>query len=131
MVSDREAMSYEWMETVVPERRRRSEAGARIDSVQAAPAIARACEALFAQQTAEGFWCGELTADSTLESDYILLQLWLHQPSGAVWNPPTRARIDKAARSILDRQLADGGFNTFSGGPSDVSATVKAYGALR
>ncbi len=28
----------------------------------------------------EGFWCGELTADTTLESDYILLQLWLHQP---------------------------------------------------
>ena len=23
---------------------------------------------------------GELTADTTLESDYILLQLWLHPP---------------------------------------------------
>src|SRR5438093_8738798 len=131
MVSDREAMSYEWMETVVPERRRRSEAGARIDSVQAAPAIARACEALFAQQSAEGFWCGELTADTTLESDYILLQLWLYRPEGAGWNPPTQARVRRAAQSILERQLPDGGFNTYSGGPAEVSASVKAYCALK
>jgi len=124
-------MSYEWMETVVPERRRRSEAGARIDSVQAAPAIARACEALFAQQSPEGFWCGELTADTTLESDYILLQLWLHQPQGAEWNPPSRPGIEKAARSILSRQLADGGFNIYQGGPAEVSATTKAYTALK
>ena len=52
-------------------------------------AIERAAGALFAQQKVEGFWCGELLADTTLESDYILLQLWLHQPEGAVWNPPT------------------------------------------
>jgi uncharacterized protein len=41
------------------------------------------------------------------------------------------ARIAKAARSILERQLPDGGFNTFNGGPADVSATVKAYCALK
>ena len=85
----------------------------------------------FAQQTPEGFWCGELTADTTLESDYILLQLWLHQPEGAVWNPPSRGRIERAARSILERQLPDGGFNIYAGGPADVSATVKAYCALK
>src|SRR5581483_7331457 len=94
-------------------------------------AIGRSCEALLAQQAPEGFWCGELTADTTLESDYILLQLWLHQPEGTDWNPPARARIDKAARSILERQLPDGGFNIYSGGPSDISATVKAYCALK
>ena len=124
-------MSYEWTETVVPERRRRAEASARIDRPEAAPAIARACEALFAQQSAEGFWCGELTADTTLESDYILLQLWLHQPQGAEWNPPSRARIEKAVRSILSRQLPDGGFNIYQGGPAEVSATIKAYTALK
>jgi squalene-hopene/tetraprenyl-beta-curcumene cyclase len=80
---------------------------------------------------AEGFWCGELTADATLESDYILLQLWLHQPEDHGWNPPTRERIEKAARSILERQLPDGGFNIYTGGPADVSATVKAYCALK
>ena len=51
----------------------------------------RAVDALSAQQAAEGFWCGELTADTTLESDYILLQLWLNQPDESGWNPPTRA----------------------------------------
>ena len=51
----------------------------------------RAVDALSAQQAAEGFWCGELTADTTLESDYILLQLWLNQPDENGWNPPTRA----------------------------------------
>ena len=28
----------------------------------------------------DGHWCAELTADTTLESDYILFQLWLHPP---------------------------------------------------
>jgi squalene-hopene/tetraprenyl-beta-curcumene cyclase len=39
--------------------------------------------------------------------------------------------IDKAAQSILDRQLDDGGFEIFAGGPSDLSASVKAYVALK
>ena len=91
----------------------------------------RSAESLFSRQASEGFWCGELTADTTLESDYILLQLWLHQPRGAEWNPPTRGRIAKAARSILERQLPDGGFNIYHGGPAEISATVKAYCALK
>jgi squalene-hopene/tetraprenyl-beta-curcumene cyclase len=100
-----------------------------LDGIQ--PALRRASECLFRKQAGEGFWCGELTADTTLESDYILLQLWLHQPEDAEWNPPTRDRIGKAARSILERQLPDGGFNIYAGGPSEVSATVKAYCALK
>ena len=123
-------MSYEWLEPVTARSRRIAERpGAAREQIAAA--VERASAALFSRQTPEGFWCGELTADSTLESDYILLQLWLHQPESAVWNPPARARIAKAARSILERQLPDGGFNTFSGGPADVSATVKAYCALK
>ena len=110
--------------------RRRMEA-TRISHEATANALSRAIEALAAQQAKEGFWCGELTADSTLESDYILLQLWLHQPSGAEWNPPSRVRIEKAARSILDRQLPDGGFNIYIDGPSEINATVKAYCALK
>ncbi len=123
-------MSYEWLQPATGRARRPAErTGTSREDIAAA--IERSSEALFRQQTPEGFWCGELTADSTLESDYILLQLWLHQPEGPDWTPPTRARIAKAARSILERQLPDGGFNTFSGGPSDASATVKAYCALK
>ena len=95
------------------------------------PALRRSSECLFQKQIGEGFWCGELTADTTLESDYILLQLWLNQPEGAEWDPPTRDRIARAARSILERQLPDGGFNIYAGGPSEVSATVKAYCAMK
>ena len=39
--------------------------------------------------------------------------------------------MEKAARSILERQLPDGGFNIYIGGPADISATVKAYCALK
>ena len=111
--------------------RRRLDQAAMVSREHAAPAIERALGALSRQQSPDGFWCGELTADTTLESDYVLLQLWLHQPAGAEWNPPSRDRIDKAARSILERQLPDGGFNIYAGGPSEISATIKAYCALK
>ena len=35
----------------------------------------------------------------------------------------SRPLIDKAVRSILARQLPDGGFNIYADGPSEVSAT--------
>jgi squalene-hopene/tetraprenyl-beta-curcumene cyclase len=91
----------------------------------------RAVDYLLGLQHAEGYWWGELTADTTLESDYILLQLWLYPPEGGVWTPPTRRLVDKAVRSILARQLPNGGFNIYPQGPADVSATVKAYFALK
>jgi squalene-hopene/tetraprenyl-beta-curcumene cyclase len=86
---------------------------------------------LLETQHSDGYWMTELTADTTLESDYILLQLWLHPPENGIWNPPTRPLVDKAVRSILARQLADGGFNIYPKGPSEISATVKAYFALK
>ena len=97
----------------------------------AAESARRASDFLLSLQHPDGYWWGELTADTTLESDFVLLQLWLHPPEGGVWNPPTRDRVAKAVRSILARQLPDGGFNIYQKGPSDISATVKAYFALK
>ncbi len=94
-------------------------------------AMRRAAKYLGAQQSSDGHWCAELTADSTLESDYILFQLWLYPPAGGTWQPASRPLIEKAVRSILERQLADGGFNIYVKGPSEVSASVKAYVALK
>jgi len=94
-------------------------------------AMRAAADRLEALQAEDGHWCSELTADTTLESDYILFQLWLYPPTSGAWEPVTRPLIDKAARSILDRQLPDGGFNICVGGPSEVSASVKAYFALK
>src|SRR6266536_17171 len=104
-------------------------------------AMRRAGSFLAGLQARDGHWCGELTADTTLESDFILFQLWLYPPERAgmsagaagesaratTWQPETRSLIDKAVRSILDRQLPDGGFNICVDAPSEVSASVKAY----
>lgn len=88
--------------------------------------------AMLELQSPAGYWCGELTADSTLESDYILLQLWMHPPrEGGVWNPPSRARIDKAVKVILERQQADGGWWIYPGGGAEVNATARAYTSLK
>ena len=97
----------------------------------AGQAARRASDALLSVQCPEGYWWAKLTADTTLESDYILLELWLHPPVEGRWNPPTRERIDRAARSILARQLPGGGFNIYPQGPPEISASVKAYFALK
>src|SRR3954453_15175565 len=94
-------------------------------------AMRRSAEWLACLQAQDGHWCAELTADSTLESDYILFQLWLHPPTAGEWRPETWTLVQRAAASILARQLDDGGFNIYAGGPSEVSASVKAYFALK
>ncbi len=90
-----------------------------------------AAEHLLSLQHPDGYWCALLTADTTLESDYILLQLWMHPPVDGIWAPPDRGRIDRAAARILSKQLPDGGFNIYVKGPSEISASVKAYFALK
>jgi len=100
-------------------------------SLETARAIERASQSLYSRQHRDGFWWGDLTADSTLESDYLLLQLWLHPPVNGQWNPPTKDRIARAVQSILGRQLPDGGFPIYPHGPSEISASVKAYFALK
>jgi squalene-hopene/tetraprenyl-beta-curcumene cyclase len=87
------------------------------------PVIAKAREYLLDRIEKDGFWVGELEADSTLESDYILLEFYL-----GLARPE---KIRKAANQILSRQLPDGGWNIYAGGPSNVSATVKAYFGLK
>ena len=97
----------------------------------AAQAMGRAARWLTGQQRKDGHWCAELTADSTLESDYILFQLWVDPPEDGKWDTPRRDWIEKAAQAILARQLPDGGFNICVDGPSEISASVKAYVALK
>ena len=78
---------------------------------------------LFSQQHEEGYWCGELEADTTLESDYILLHTLL-----GTGNPE---RIRKAANYLLQHQNEDGGWSIYLHGPSNISASVKAYFGLK
>ena len=75
------------------------------------------------QESEEGYWCGELEADTTLESDYILLHALL-----GTGNPE---RVAKAAVYVLRHQNEDGGWPIYHGGPSNLSASVKAYFGLK
>jgi squalene-hopene/tetraprenyl-beta-curcumene cyclase len=104
-----------------------------IDSLVAtcSQALKRGAGFLLDQQHRDGYWWADLTADSTLESDFILVELWRHSPVNGVWNPPTRDLVEKAKNAILARQLLDGGFNIYAEGPSEVNATIKAYTALK
>ena len=94
--------------------------------------IDRAAGKFLSLQHEDGYWCALLTADTTLESDYILFQLWLHPPdANGVWNPSSRDKIGRAAQRILSQQNPDGGFAIYAKGPSEISASVKAYFALK
>lgn len=97
----------------------------------ASNAIRKASAAILKTQSAAGYWWADLRADTTLESDYILMQLWLHPPVDGNWNPPCRDRINRATKAIFERQLADGGFNIYLNGPSEINASIKAYFALK
>src|SRR2546425_7780954 len=87
-----------------------------------AAAIERAVSYLKSVQHQDGYWLGELEADTTLESDYIF---YLH-----VLGRFDRKRVSKLAEYIRRRQLEDGGWNIYCGGPSEVNAPFKASLAL-
>jgi len=78
---------------------------------------------LFGRQHEDGWWCGELEADTTLESDYIFLH--------TVLGTRDERRFQQCAREILRYQNEDGGWPIYQGGPSNISAAVKAYFALK
>ncbi len=86
-------------------------------------AIHRAQEYVLSIQHPLGYWIGELEADSTLTSEYLMLRRFL----GRVDQDLER----KGANYLRAKQLPDGGWDLFPGSPSDISATVKAYFALK
>ncbi len=90
---------------------------------QLSEAIDRGLKHLLSLQASEGYWVGELEADTTLESDYIF---YLH-----ILGKADPQRVAKLANYIRQRQLRDGGWNIYFGGPAELNATVKAYFALK
>ncbi len=78
---------------------------------------------LFSSQHEDGYWCGELEADTSLESDYILMHTLL--------GTPNQARFQKCANYILRHQNDDGGWSIYPGSPSNISVSVKAYFGLK
>src|ERR1700687_1928764 len=88
-----------------------------------AQAINRAQENLLRQQRPDGHWCGELIVDSTLCSDFVLFMHWVSEVDEQIQQ--------RCVRHILKRQLPDGGWNIYFGGPSEINASVKGYFALK
>ena len=86
--------------------------------------VARAADAILADQHPDGYWLYQLEADATIPAEYVLLVHYLAETP----NLELEAKIARYLRRI---QRADGGWPLFTDGAMDVSATVKAYFALK
>jgi squalene-hopene/tetraprenyl-beta-curcumene cyclase len=86
-------------------------------------AIARAQDYLFSRLDPRGYWECELVVDSTVVSDFVPYHHWTGLPE--------KAQNERGRAHILKRQLPDGGWPQFPGGPAELNATIKGYHALR
>ena len=86
-------------------------------------AIERAGSALLHKQHGDGHWLFELEADATIPAEYVLLEHFLDRI-----DPQLEAKIGVYLRAI---QGVHGGWPLFHDGPFDLSASVKAYFALK
>ncbi|HWL19565.1 MAG TPA: squalene--hopene cyclase [Bradyrhizobium sp.] len=86
--------------------------------------IASATHALLDHQQADGHWVFELEADGTIPSEYVLLRHYLGEPVDA-------ALEAKIAKYLRRTQGAHGGWALVHDGAFDMSASVKAYFALK
>jgi squalene-hopene/tetraprenyl-beta-curcumene cyclase len=86
--------------------------------------IQAATRALLEQQKPDGHWVFELEADSTIPAEYILMRHYLAEP--------VDAELERKIGIYLRRvQGAHGGWPLFHEGGFDMSASVKAYFALK
>jgi squalene-hopene/tetraprenyl-beta-curcumene cyclase len=97
---------------------------ARVNAAALEASVSRAADALLADQHPEGYWLYELEADATIPAEYVLLVHYLAETP----KPELETRIGRYLRRI---QREDGGWPLFTDGAMDVSATVKAYFALK
>ena len=86
--------------------------------------IHNATEALLKQQQPDGHWVYELEADATIPAEYVLLTHFL----GEEPNLELERKIGVYLRRI---QGSHGGWPLYHAGALDISATVKAYFALK
>lgn len=85
--------------------------------------VDRATDALLKQQRDDGHWAFELEADATIPAEYVLLKHFLDEI-----DPAIEAKIARYLRNI---QGEHGGWPLYHGGAFNVSASVKAYYALK
>ncbi len=86
--------------------------------------IERATAALSERQKADGHWVFELEADATIPAEYVLMRHYRGESVDAA----LEAKIAVYLRRIQGRH---GGWPLFADGDFDMSASVKAYFALK
>jgi len=94
-----------------------------VEPARVQSAVVRAQDFLFSRQHADGYWSGELEADSMLESDYIFLHV--------LYGTGEPGRMRRALAEVLRCQKDDGSWSLYSGGPGNVSLAVKCYLACK
>ena len=82
-------------------------------------AISRSREFVLSLQHPDGYWCGELEADSMLEADYIFLHKLLDSGDPG--------RLQRALNEMMRFQNEDGSWSIYPGGPGNISLSVKCY----
>ena len=95
----------------------------RISTEDLAVAIESAEAALRQRQQPDGHWVFELEADATIPAEYVLLEHYLDRI-----DPALQAKIGVYLRRI---QGEHGGWPLYYGGDLNISASVKAYFALK
>src|SRR6266540_1421760 len=86
--------------------------------------IAAATKALLEYQKPDGHWVFELEADATIPAEYVLLRHYLGEP--------IHSELERKIAVYLRRtQGTHGGWPLFHDGTFDMSASVKAYFALK
>ena len=87
--------------------------------------VTRAAEALAHWQKPDGHWVFELEADATIPAEYLLLKHYLGEPEDL----DLERKIATYLRRIQSSEHH--GWPLYEGGAFDISATVKAYFALK
>ncbi len=86
-------------------------------------AIARGQAYLLQQQAAAGYWVAELESDVSVAAGFIPLMRFL--------GTPQPEREQKIVALLWSRQLPDGGWSSYAGGPGNLDVSVQAYFALK
>jgi len=93
------------------------------DLAEVQSAIVRSREFLLSEQHPDGYWCGELEADSMLEADYIYLHTQLESGDPG--------RLQRALTEMMRYQNEDGSWSIYPGGPGNISLSVKCYSSAK
>jgi squalene-hopene/tetraprenyl-beta-curcumene cyclase len=97
---------------------------AKISSQTLDAAVQKAADALSKLQRSDGHFVFELEADATIPAEYVLLRQFLGEPDDL--------ELERKIGVYLRRIQGDhGGWPLYHGGQFDISATVKAYYALK